>query len=185
MSAIFLFILVVCDMHLLGLGILSASIYYYILTSYAPFSIYFSIWLPIYCCAMLAGCVCLASAMYLATCMLLYYANRNRGEQRQVPKGRRPQAKNALFSWEPFCCLLGLCLAGCSERSFYVWLAAHHEIHTFVWMHPKYTGASISELFLKAGNAELFDQGNAVCREEFADMYVQVAVQSARVAPGV
>ena len=76
MSAIFLFILVVCDMHLLGLGILSASIYYYILTSYAPFSIYFSIWLPIYCCAMLAGCVCLASAMYLATCMLLYYANR-------------------------------------------------------------------------------------------------------------
>ena len=113
-SAIFLFILVVCDMHLLGLGILSASIYYYILTSYAPFSIYFSIWLPIYCCAMLAGCVCLASAMYLATCMLLYYANRNRGEQRQVPKGRRPQAKNALFSWEPFCCLLGLCLAGCT-----------------------------------------------------------------------
>ena len=108
-------------MPLLGLGILSASIYYYILTSYAPFSIYFSIWLPIYCCAMLTGCVCLASAMYLATCMLLYYANRAvEANKDKCRKGGVPEQRTLCFHENHFAASSFCVWLVVRERSFYV-----------------------------------------------------------------
>ena len=120
----FLFILVVCDMSFLSLGILSASIYtnqlHIIYNASTDRSFYStwrlpcsSIWLPICCCAMLTGCMYLASAMYTGCMYLLYYANRAvEANKDKCRKGGAPEQRTLRFR-EPFC-LLVLCLAGCT-----------------------------------------------------------------------